>query len=284
MTRSNNVDKEILLAEDQLRASDPDLRQEALKAGKVEPRKCPFSGKSAEGPVPYQYIPLRMGGRGGTHVVSAGSRALIENEVSLEDLRGMTNAFYELAFEDATIDKFLRSHDDPHGDRFAKWIHQKLSGSSVWDEDRQQRDLTPVEVANGRRAVVHDRSSAHSAAWYSPKRPQKEVGRRFRLDECRIWMRLHFLGMRNSGLMEKSPSFCDYYVRFIGHFVGVYEKSAPTFAKDSFRWSENPKNVETYIKNGRVMKDVLGVDYWHARDSLPEEELADDEWPYHQYQ
>lgn len=47
--------------------------------------------------------------------------------------------FYEVAFEDATLDKFLRSHDDPHGDRFAKWIHQKLSGSNVWDKDRSQR-------------------------------------------------------------------------------------------------------------------------------------------------
>ena len=127
------------------------------------------------------------------------------------------------------------------GARFAKWIHQKLTGSSVWDEDRYSRDLTPHAVAGGRTAVVHDRSSAHAAAWYSPKRPANEVGRHFKLDECRTWMRLHFLAMRESGVVEKSPSFADYYVRFIGHFVSVYEGSATKFARESFRWSADKR-------------------------------------------
>ena len=281
----SSVDIEILNAEQKLRESDPDLQQEQSI--------CPFSnesenqatkgGKSNEA-VPYQYVPLRMGGRGGTHMISEGSLALIENEVSLDDLKKMTAAFYKLAFQDETLDKLIRSHSDPHGDRFAKWIHQKLSGSNVWDRDRQQRDKTPVQVAGGRSAVVHDRSSAHAAAWYSPKRPQKEVGRHFKLDECRVWMRLHFYGMRQSGIVEQSPSFADYYVRFIGHFVSVYEGSATLFARESFRWGAKQSNFDQYIDNGRVMKDVLGLDYSKSIKALPEDELYDEEWPYSQSQ
>eukprot|EP00980_Cylindrotheca_fusiformis_P010453 scaffold2322_cov135-Cylindrotheca_fusiformis.AAC.12 len=281
-----SIDDEILLAEKELRISDPDLQKEHAV--------CPFSGATkkesgedrdtTEGALPYQYIPLRMGGRGGTHMTSEGSRALIENEVSLDDLKKMTGAFYNLAFQDKTLDKFIRSHSDPHGDRFAKWIHQKLSGSDVWDADRQQRDLTPVSVAGGRTAVVYDRSSAHAAAWYSPKRPKNEVGRHFKLDECRVWMRLHFYAMRKIGIVEKSPSFADYYVRFIGHFVAVYEGSAPMFARESFRWSAKQSNIDRYIEDGRVMKDVLGLTFRQSVKSLPENEVNDDNWPYAQTQ
>jgi hypothetical protein len=285
MTNMSKMDQEIQREEQKLRASDADLQEEAVE---VSIGKCPFTGHSGsraavkEEPLPFQYIPLRMGGNGGTHKPSEGSEALIENEVSLQDLKKMTNKFYEIAFQDETLDKLIRSHSDPHGDRFAKFIHQKLTGSNVWDRDRKNRDLTPRPVAGGRMAVVHDRSSAHAAAWYSPKRPAKEVGRHFNLEECRVWMRLHFWAMRESGVVEQSPSFADYYVRFIGHFVAVYERKATMFARESFRWSANPKNIETYIRNGRKMKDVLGLRVSSAIKVLPEDEAEDDDWPYYQ--
>ena len=207
---------------------------------------------------------------------------LLEHEVSFDDLRRMTHKFYDFAFQDVTLDKFIRSHNDPHGDRFAKWIHQKLTGSNIWDEDRRTRDLSPHEIAGGRGIVVHDRTSAHVAAWNSVKRPASEVGRHFTLEECRVWMRLHFWAMREAGLVEQSPTFADYYVRFIGHFVAVYERSATVFARESFRWSANPKNIEEYIMNGRRMKDVLGVRPRDAiGDVLAKELDQDGEWPYH---
>ena len=40
-------------------------------------------------------------------------------------------------------------------------------------------------------------------------------------------MRLHFWAMRETGIVEQSPSFAEYYVKFIAHFVSVYERSAP---------------------------------------------------------
>ena len=80
--------------------------------------------------------------------------------------------------------------------------------------------------------------------------------------------------------MEKSPSFADYYVRFIGHFVRVYESTAPAFARDSLRWSANPKNIEEYVNNGREMKDVLGKGMYQAAEDIPDHEFDDPEWPY----
>ena len=81
--------------------------------------------------------------------------------------------------------------------------------------------------------------------------------------------------------MEEAPSFCDYYVRFIGHFVRVYESKAPIFARESLRWSASPENIHRYIhEDNREMKDVLGQDYETALSQLPPFESNDAEWPY----
>jgi hypothetical protein len=228
---------------------------------------------------PYHYIPLKMGGNGRTHMTSQKSKDMLETAVTLADLQQMTTFFYDNAFQDTTLDAFIRSHQDPHGDRFAKWIHQKLTGSTLWDEERAQRSKKPVVLAGGVKHVVHDRSSAHAAAWYSPKRPPQEVGRHFELDEARVWMRLHFWAVR-SFLLDLSPTFCDYYIRFIGHFVRVYEGTAPAFARESWRWSADPTNIQRYIANGRVMTDVLGLSLEEAEAQLPESEANDSYWPY----
>ena len=269
--------------ENELRNQDPDLVNESRISTSTSTNISNSSqntGVTSSVPRPFTFVPLRMGGNGRTHLVSEGSKKLIDEETSLADLERMTHLFYEKAFLDATLDKFIRSHEDPHGTRFAKWIHQKLSGSSVWDDDRRSRDLEPVTLAGGHRHVVHDRSSAHAAAWYSPKRPSQEVGRHFSLEECRVWMRLHFWAMRESGVMETSPSFADYYVRFIAHFVRVYENSAPAYARDSLRWSESPENIARYIASGRKMHDVLGLTVEEAQAQIPLAELTDRVWPY----
>ncbi|KAG7368056.1 hypothetical protein IV203_030799 [Nitzschia inconspicua] len=276
--------EEIRRSAHDFRRSDPELIEEEMaileREQNIEAKSSSISAVFAE-TLDYHYVPLHMGGNGGsTHKPSEGSKALIEREVSLEDLEVMTHRFYDLAFQDFTLDKFIRSHNDPHGSRFAKWIHQKLTGSNIWDMDRHSRDLTPHGVSGGRSVVIHDRSSAHAAAWYSPKRPSNEVGRHFTLEECRVWMRLHFWAMRESGVVEKSPSFADYYVRFIGHFVSVYERSATKFARESFRWSADSNNIDKYIQDGRKMNDVLNVTFWKAALDLPVEEVEDDGWPY----
>jgi len=267
---------------EEFRASDPDLMEEAFE-GKREKKNASLVG--SESGDSSSFVPLSInrnswvGPKG--HMPSDGTISMMET-ISLSDLQKMTDLFYENAFQDETLDKFIHSHDDPHGSRFAKWIHQKLSGSTIWDEDRamRRRNNKRVTLANGERFLVHDRSSAHAAAWHSPKRPSHEVGRHFKLDECRTWMRIHFWAMRESGIMEKSPAFADYYVRFIGHFVRVYESSAPMFARDSFRWSANPENIERYYRDGRRMTDVLGLDFKTSLSQIPPSEANDFDWPY----
>ena len=268
MTKNNQNTSDIEKQTTALRLSDKDLQEEAT----MRPQHIEETVTADTPTCPFRFIPLRMGGNGGTHKPSRGSASLID-DVPLEKLHDMTERFYEKAFADETLDKFIRSHDDPHGARFAKWIHSKLSGSRVWDEDR---------IARGRHAPVHDRTSAHVAAWYSPKRPSEERGRHFQLDECRVWMRLHFWAMREAELLESAPSFADYYVRFIAHFVRVYEGTAPMFARDSLRWSADPKNIQKYLDDGRKMKDVLGLTFEEQVEQIPEEEAADMEWPYNQ--
>jgi hypothetical protein len=49
------------------------------------------------------------------------------------------------------------------------------------------------------RVRVNDRSSAHFAAWHSPKRPAEDVGVHFQLNDARAWMRLMFWAGREEG-------------------------------------------------------------------------------------
>lgn len=262
--------------EEQFRASDPDLIAESslsTETQQPEEAEIEIATMNPHSEIPsdesYAFVPLNI--KKNAHKPSKGTRSIMNN-ISLQDLQKMTDLFYEKAFRDRTLDKFIRSHHDPHGARFAKWIHQKLSGSTVWDEDRAERRRN--------NEVVHDRTSAHVAAWNSPKRKASDSGRRFKLEDCRVWMRIHFWALRESGLMEASPAFVDYYVRLIGHFVRVYESTAPMFARDSFRWSASPENIRRYLRDNRQMKDVLGLDFNAALSQLPSFESNDVEWPY----
>ena len=275
--KTSNQRDEILAQERALRDGDPDLEQEAMLESVEIEKELERDEKKIGNP--FRFVPLKMGDNGRIHTVSAASAALME-EVTLDDLEKMTCLFYDKAFQDKTLEKFIRSQTDPHASRLAKWIHQKISGSTIWDEDRRTRVLHPVELFEGYRHVVHDRTSAHVAAWYSPKRPETEFGRHFQLDECRVWMRLHFWAMRESGIIAISPSFTDYYVRFIAHFVNIYERTAPAFTRDSFRWSEDVENIKTYIDNGRVMTDILGLTPEEAEAQIPRTEANDKNWPY----
>ena len=246
------------------RDSDPELQQEAIaftndNGDEATPVPVQTSVKQdgTTTSYPYRHIPLSLDGR--THIPSDDTKDLMETEVTFDDLYDMTSKFYELAFEDDTLDQFIHSHQDPHGERFAKWIYQKFSGETIWDDDRHiLRDLTPKELAGGRGLhVVQDRTTAHVAAWYSRKRKPEHVGRKFTVNECRVWMRLHFYAMRHVGLVDKSPTFADYYMRFIAHFMNVYNSQAPQYAQDSYDWSADTTNVETYMKNGHTMIDLV---------------------------
>ena len=72
----------------------------------------------------------------------------------------------------------------------------------IWTTERQTRPQKVVRLAGGYTHVVHDRSSAHVAAWNSIHREAGKEGDHFKLDDSRIWMRLMFWSAREQGLFE----------------------------------------------------------------------------------
>jgi truncated hemoglobin YjbI len=213
------------------------------------------------------------------HCASAGSRALLEAAGGLDFCRSFTERFYEKAFQDPHIDLFIRSHDDPHGDRFARWITEKMGLGTPWTEERRVRPACPFHAKGVGVIDVQDRSTAHFAAWHSPKRKSSDFGKHFGLDDCRLWMRLHFWAAREAGLFRNE--FGDYYLRFIGHFVSVYERAAPQFVRESARWSADPTNIEKYLQSGRRCPEIMGLSLKKALKQLPADERESNTgWPY----
>eukprot|EP01065_Artemidia_motanka_P029493 TRINITY_DN355_c0_g1_i3.p1 TRINITY_DN355_c0_g1~~TRINITY_DN355_c0_g1_i3.p1 ORF type:complete len:249 (+),score=51.89 TRINITY_DN355_c0_g1_i3:61-807(+) len=215
-----------------------------------------------------------------THRATRATRALCRSIGGAATLERMTSRFYTRMFADPHLDQFVANREDPHPARLATWIAEKMGDGEPWSRERETRPQCPVMLAGGRRHIVHDRSSAHAAAWYSPKRDPAVVGQHFQLDDCRVWMRLMFWSARDLGLLDH-PQFGEWFVRFIGHFVRVYERSAPAFARESARWSADPANVQRYRDAGRRMTDVIGKRYSRAIAELPAEEQAEvGAWPY----
>lgn len=217
-------------------------------------------------------------GEGG-HRPTNETQRLLREIGGRDQLVKFTNLFYERSFEDAHIDQFIRDHDEPHGERFASWISEKFGDTRMpWTRDRQRRKRCPFQSNGYKFDSSIDRSSAHYNAWHSPKRSPETFGQRFKLDDARVWMRLHFWAARDSGAFDHK-GFMGYYIRFIGHFVSVYEGSAVQFTRESARWSENKNNIDRYTANGNVMSDVIGLPLSKALKDIPINERGG-RWPY----
>lgn len=112
------------------------------------------------------------------------------------------------------------------------------------------------------------------------------MGEHFSLHDARAWMRLMFWSAREVGLFQQSPVFEDWYVRFIAHFVRVYEREAPKYARESLRWSSDNSNITKYLDNGCSFGSELydssgqGLAKNKAALQLPLEEANDFQWPY----
>jgi len=209
----------------------------------------------------------------GAHRATEDTRNLVRSIGGLPTLRKFTTIFYKRCFADAHIDKFIRSHADPHGERFATWIAEKFGDGTPWTEERKSRPRDVMDFGSQTRLVAYDRSSAHFAAWHSPKREAHKWGQHFKPDDARVWMRLHFWAAREAGLFEPHyAAFMDYYIRFIAHFVSVYSSHSPPFTRESARWSANPRNIKDYLASGNCMNDVIDQPLEDAQAQLPRDE------------
>jgi len=233
---------------------------------------------------PVRFVPLNVINR--THKANAETRRLVRSIGGLPTLRRFTTAFYQKAFADEHIDRFIAEHSDPHGERFATWIAEKMGDGTPWTDERRTRPRTQLKIGRQVVDVSFDRSSAHFAAWHSPKREQHKWGEHFKVDDARVWMRLHFWAARETGMFEHE-AFMDYYMRFIGHFVSIYSSNSPPFTRESARWSADPQNIQRYLAAGNVMTDVINQPIEKALAQLPANERVytgsghhNPSWPY----
>lgn len=254
--------------------ADPDITEERnalAQKGLLGLRaSAPPRSERAE---PLPLVPLNV--IGGTHNASHETRCLVIELGGLARLRKFTGSFYEKAFADPHLDKFIHSHEDAHGERFATWIAEKFGDGTPWTNERRTRKPVILKIDGRAMEVAYDRSSAHLAAWYSPKREPQKVGQHFKPEDARVWMRLHFWAARETGLFEpEHAAFMDYYVRFIAHFMSIYSSKAPPFTRESARWSADSRNIERYLSSGRVMRDVIGKPVEEGLAALPPSERA----------
>jgi len=247
---------------------DSDILEER-RALEGSPAKVPATLPIRRASTNLQFVRLGVVNR--THRASPATKRLVQEIGSVATLQAFTECFYEKSFQDLHIDRFIANHEEPHGLRFALWIAEKFGDGTPWTEERRTRPRRTMRFGHEVQQVAFDRSSAHFAAWHSPKREPEKWGQHFKLDDARVWMRLHFWAAREIGVFEH-PEFMDYYVRFIGHFVSIYSSKSPAFVRDSARWSADPQNVQRYLDSGRLMSDVIGKPYELAIEELPEDE------------
>jgi len=267
--------------------ADPDIQEERRVLERREPSLVANTKRPAAIAKPVEVVPLNVINR--AHRANADTRSLVQAVGGLRVLRRFTGMFYEKAFADPHLDKFIRSHDDPHGERFATWIAEKMGDGTPWTDERRTRPVTNLRVGRQVMEVAFDRSSAHFAAWHSPKREPHKWGEHFKPDDARVWMRLHFWAAREAGMFETDAgrAFMEYYTRFIGHFISIYSSKSPPFTRESLRWSADPQNIQRYLAAGNLMDDVIGKSVDAELAKLPAAERAytgsgvrNAAWPY----
>ena len=168
---------------------------------------------------------------------------ILHNIGGSKRLRCMASRFYDKAFKDSLLDKFIEDHADPHGERLGNWLARRMGGEGrVWSKSRPDGA----------------RQTAHRRAWHSKKRSSRERGKRFKVADCRVWMRLMFWAARDEGLHTHKP-FWTWFVPFITSWIRVYEATAGKYAKEDAAWSADDANTEAYVKAGHVMVDVASA-------------------------
>lgn len=236
--------------------------------------------QSSSSSLTYRFVPLEE--------KSIATSQLLQDIGGGEAILRMIDRFYQHMFEDQHLDQFVLNHNDPHFLRLGKWIIEKMGGEgNVWSDELKERSKCPVVLSLPviGKHIVHDRTSAHVAAWYCPKRGPNVLGNHFKLHDCRVWMRLMFWSARETHLFD-NPSFESWYTRFIADYIPIYERTAVFFVRESARWSLDPKNIETYFERGNKMEqevlgqDGRGVSLREAVKVLPRSEANDQNWPY----
>jgi truncated hemoglobin YjbI len=266
--------------------ADPDIAEERKMLNLAKPKAHRPAITLEPRSERMQFVPLNVINR--SHKANRATKQLVRDIGGLPTLRRFTTIFYKKAFVDPHVDQFIRKHTDPHGERFACWIAEKFGDGTPWTDERRTRPQDLMKFGANVQEVAFDRSSAHFAAWHSPKREAHKWGQHFKPDDARVWMRLHFWAAREAGLFEpQHAAFMDYYIRFIGHFISIYSSKSPPFTRESARWSADPRNIDEYLASGNHMSDVIDMPVEKALAALPADERVytgsghpNPSWPY----
>lgn len=228
---------------------------------------------------PFTLVPL---------LTNALSRQLLYASGGAETIIAATTLFYDKFYADGHIRPFLGELHYPlsvHARRLGLYIAEMMGDAGrPWTADTRNTGCpyrnTKIQLTNGEKVTVRARAEAHYAAWNSTQRRPEHAGRRFKLDDCRVWMRLFFWACREAGLADQFPSLFDYLVRFVGHFIRIYEQTAQPFTRHEARWSLEPRNLQQYTASGCYMQDVVGVPLRECAGLVPPAEYTDTTWPY----
>jgi hypothetical protein len=108
-----------------------------------EMKQDPDIQMEADGLTRVKSIPLNA--YSGAHRSNEHTKELCAAAGGLDKLREMTNSFYKKAFADPKLDAFIRSHEDPHGERFATWVAEKMGLGTPWSDERRTRKTCPFQ-------------------------------------------------------------------------------------------------------------------------------------------
>lgn len=154
------------------------------------------------------YVTDRSGDLGFT----SATQSLLMNEGGGTDgLVKITTLFYGKFHEDAHLRLFLGGLQQPldvHARRLALYISEMMGAEGrPWTRDTETRPRQPIRIQGGvgdaeggRCHYADSRADAHFIAWHSIAREPSKVGRRFKLDDCRVWMRLFFWSAREANV------------------------------------------------------------------------------------
>jgi hypothetical protein len=161
-------------------------------------------------------------------------------------IREFCTRFYSRMFVDDHLKQFIFETDgaEAHGKRLGDWIIEKMGcklEGEPWTESGRYGQRQP----------------SHFKSWNNDKRKPNVRGQHFKLDDSRIWIRLHFWAARECGLSEHGP-FWNWYKEVMSEFIAIYESRASKFVEEDAEWSSKKQNVQKYLHDGNVMKDIVG--------------------------
>ncbi|ETW02434.1 hypothetical protein H310_05947 [Aphanomyces invadans] len=204
---------------------------------------CPFHSHAAA-PIASITTPVDLVVRNSTFITTDTSASLLRDIGGGDKIRECCTRFYAHAFLDSQLKPFFFEDDGAtaHGHRLANWIIEKMGGEGKpWTD-------------SGRLGM---RQRSHSKAWNCVKRHESVRGDHFNLVDARTWMRIHFWAARECRL-HRHEAFWRWYIRFLQHFIAVYERRAVPYANDDANWSKKQSNLDAYIQSNHTMLDLHG--------------------------